>query len=695
MLTLARGTDASASGYIPHGAHAVLLVEYEADVPGEVPEAAVALADWLHRTQRLAIHAYVAHSDLEMESIWALRQAAVESLFRLKGQVNPVPLVEDVGVPVDELPGFLRRVQDILQRHQTTAAFIVHAGAGQVHTRPFLDLEKPEDVTRLWAIAEEVHGLALDLGGTVSSQHGTGLARTPWVSRQYGPLYPVLRDIKTIFDPRGIFNPGKIISSEPEQLTWRLRGRLQTPNLTESGNGEARNGEAPVMHGTMVETLSLRWQPGELRREAAICNGCGACRTESPAKRMCPIFRATLGEDATPRAKANLIRALIEADDNTLQMSSEDVRQVADLCVNCKMCASECPARVNIPKMMLEAKAANIAEHGLDRSDWVLARAESFAKFGSAFAFLVNAALGARSFRWMMEKLFGVSRKRRLPTFAARSFLRRAARRGLTKKPQSSRQRVAYFVDIFANYNDPLIAEATIAVLLHNEIDVYVPPGQVGCGMAPLAQGDAETAREMAQLNVRALADIAREGYPIICSEPTAAVMIQQDYLNLLDDPDAFVVADRVVELTTFLGNLHRQDRLRTGFAPLPISVGHHVPCHLKALGQPPAGPRLLSLIPEMDVRTIDVSCSGMAGTYGLKAENYEMSLAAGEPMLRELSQPNVRFGSTECSACRMQMEEGTRKRTLHPAQYLALAYGLMPELSRRLERPIRTLTLR
>jgi Fe-S oxidoreductase len=130
---------------------------------------------------------------------------------------------------------------------------------------------------------------------------------------------------------------------------------------------------------------------------------------------------------------------------------------------------------------------------------------------------------------------------------------------------------------------------------------------------------------------------------------------------------------------------LHWQGRLDTGFRRLPYAVGHHVPCHLKALGRPPAGPALLALIPEMRVHTIDVSCSGMAGTFGLKAENYEVSLEAGRPMLEELRRPRVLFGSTECSTCRMQMEEGSDKRTLHPAQYLALAYGLLPEIERRL----------
>jgi Fe-S oxidoreductase len=388
------------------------------------------------------------------------------------------------------------------------------------------------------------------------------------------------------------------------------------------------------------------------------------------------------------------MRHLLENGTDSRQLSSDDVRAVADLCVNCKMCALECPAHVNIPKLMLEAKAANIAEHGLNRSDWVLARTESFAAVGSALAVIVNAALASGTVRWLLEKIFGVSRKRRLPIFAPRSFLRLSRQRGWAHPPQARRPRVAYFVDVFANYNDPQIAEAVVAVLHHNAIEVYVPPGQVGSGMAPLTQGDLETAREMAQSNLRVLADLAREGYRIICSEPTAALMLRHDYLDILDDPDARLVANQTVELTTFLWELYCQKRLRTDFRPLKFCIGHHIPCHLKALGQPPAGPDLLALIPGVQVRTIDVSCSGMAGTFGLKAENYAVSLQAGQPMLEVLREPSVMFGSTECSTCRLQMEDGGKKRTLHPVQYLALAYGLMPDLARRLQEPIRELVL-
>jgi FAD/FMN-containing dehydrogenase/Fe-S oxidoreductase len=676
LLSLARASEASqAAALVPAKAEAVLLVEYEADTPREARDAALELADRLYRSERLALHAVPAFEPAGIERLWQLREVALPSLYGLRDGAQPVPFVEDVAVPIDQLPRYLHGVQDVLKQHETTASFLVHAGAGQVHTRPFLDLRRAEDVARLSGIAEAVHSLALSLGGTVSTQHGTGLARTAWVARQYGPLFPVFRQLKAIFDPRGIFNPGKIVDADAALPAWPLRTVATTPPDQAS--------------------VQLRWQPGEVQREVMSCNGCGHCRLDDASHRMCPVLHATHSEFATPRAKANMLRQLFQDKADPKMLSSDEVRAVADLCVNCQMCALECPAHVNVPKLMLEAKAANVAEYGLDRKDWFLARAEMFARFGSAFAPLTNYALGSATVRWLLEKLVGLSRRRRLPRLAARPFLRRARRRGWSRKPRSGRPRVAYFVDCYANFIDPQIAEAVVAVLDHNGFDVYVPPDQVGSGMDALTYGDVETAREAAEHNLRLLGEAAREGYTIVCSEPTAALMLRREYLDLIDDPDARLVAEHTVEFTAFLGDLHQQNRLKTDFRPLGLSLGHHVPCHVKALQQAPSAPAVLALIPSLRVHTIDVSCSGMAGPFGLRDDNYQTSLAAGRRMLQELQRPKVLFGSTECGTCRMQMEHGSGKRTLHPAQYLALAYGLMPEVGRRLTEPLRDLVLR
>jgi FAD/FMN-containing dehydrogenase/Fe-S oxidoreductase len=697
LLSLVRARGGEAARLLPTAAGAALLVEFEAATSEEAGRQVTDLLD-----ESAADSPLLAVSGLtadDADRLWSLFNVALPSLETLRGGPPAVTGVEDVGVPPAELPAFLTRVQDVLQRHETTAASLVHAAAGQIHMRPLLDPANPADAAKLWSIAEDVYSLALELGGTVSGRHGTGLARTPWVAKQYPRLADVFRELKTIFDPREILNAGNIVGPDPRRPAWPLRqqtaGRFDGDEVREKGqptgkeNGDTQRPNHPT-------TPLLLWKPGELNAQVSACHGCGECRTQAAPQRMCPIFRATSAEEATPRAKANLLRDLLRPSPNGQRLAAGDVRAVADLCVNCKMCAIECPSHVDVPRLMLEAKAAHVAEHGLDRPDWVMARLGTFSAMGSSVSLLANHLRRGPISRWIMEKFFGVSRQRYLPRFAFRSFLRQAARWGWTKKPEVRDRRfenkeqcekVALFVDIFANYHDPQIAEAAFRVLEHAGVQVIVPPDQKSCGMEALAQGDVETAREIARHNLRIFADLAREGYRIVCTEPTAAVMFKHDYLDLLDDPDARLIADHTDELTVYLWELHERGRLPTELRPLPAPLGHHVPCHVKALGGQPAGPRLLGLIPQTQVHTIDVSCSGMAGTYGLRADAYETSLAAGKPMLDELCRPRVLFGSTECSACRMQMEEGSGKQTLHPVQYLALSYGLMPELTRRLRK--------
>ncbi|MCE9534122.1 MAG: FAD-binding protein [Planctomycetes bacterium] len=687
LLTLTRTQSPEMAKLIPVSAEAVLLVEFERDSVEEARQAGLELIDVLQRQHHLAILALPAFDDASIERLWQVREAALPALYMLGKGPRPLAFIEDVGVPPEAMPEFLGRIQTILQRFDTTASFMIHAATGQIHARPFLDLDDPADVAKLWGIADEVHGLVIGMGGTISSQHGTGIARTPWVEKQSGRLFPVLRELKHLFDPKNILNPCKIVGLDPSRPAWSLRtGKPKAAEPLPETNGKP----APPAR-------ILLWSTDEMAEQVNACNGCGSCRTEDFNRRMCPMFHVTHAEAASPRAKANVLRRLLSTDASSKAIGADEVRDIADLCINCKMCATECPAHVNIPKLMLEAKAAHQVEHGLDRTEWILSRIESLSSMGSNFARTTNTLLGSRVFRWMMEKLSGLSRQRQVPAFAARNFLKRARRRGWTRKPRQrgmdrSLPRVAYFVDLFPNVFDPLIAEATVAVLHHHGIPVHVPLGQKACGITALSQGDIELARETVRHNLRLLAELVREGYTVVCSEPTAAVMLRKDSLDLIDDPDAALVSEHTMELTAFLWKLHEQGRLRTDFMPLDLSLGHHVPCHVKALGMGVHGPALLSLIPQLRVHTIDVSCSGMAGTFGLTAANHQASLQAGRPMLDEMARPRVLFGSTECGSCRMQMEQGSGKRTLHPVQYLALAYGLVPEIARKLRRPPRGL---
>ena len=594
LLTLARGRDAGVAALIAPGVEAVLLIEFESDSSAGARALVMEAMEQVHKAGAPPYYVFPALHPEEVDKIRRLRELAAPSVLGLRGGARPVPVIEDGAVPIHELSTYLRRTQDILQRHQTTACFLVYAGTGQVHVRPFLDLNRSEDATKLWAIADEVHSLALDLGGTVSAQQGTGLARTPWVARQYGPLFPVLRELKAIFDPHQLFNPGKIISVDSAlKPEWPLRRALvDAPALTSPADLPAGNG-ASAVEAPLEPASVLRWHPAELRQEVSDCNGCGDCRTEASNRRMCPIFRASQAEAATPRAKANLMRHLLQEGTDSRLLSSDQVREVADLCVNCKMCAIECPAHVNIPKLMLEAKAANTAEHGLSRSDWVLARTESFASFGSAFAVFVNGAFSSRTIRWLMEKLFGVSRRTTAADLCFPQFLepRRAA--GLDQPPRSRRPRVAYFVDVFANYNDPQIAEAVVAVLHHHGIEVFVPPDQIGCGMAPLAQGDAEGSSRSRSEKPARLCGPCPAGVrdPVLGAYGCTDAASRLSRSGRRPGRGAGRRADHGADGLP-VGAYIEQGRLRTDFQRLDFTVGHHVPCHLKALGLAAGRPR-------------------------------------------------------------------------------------------------------
>ena len=433
-----RSSTGEGVGGIPPSVGAALVVAFEGDTEREASERLWGILETLRESHLMRVLAEPNCTPEGTARIRGVREAAVAGLYGLGSGARPLAFVEDVGVPPECAAEFVAGVQDVLKRFELSASFLIHALTGQIHTRPLIDMGNPTDRAKLWPVAEAIHALALSLGGTVSTQHGTGIARTPWVERQYGPVYGVFRELKRIFDPKNLLNPGKIVGPDPSREAWPLRGAVGIGDgrleIGKSASGSTDVPPIPNSQSPIPDPPSpipmLVWKDSTPAQEAARCSGCGDCRTASPTKRMCPVFRATGAEAATPRAKANLHRVL----NDPAAATSDEVRAVANLCVNCKMCREECDAHVNIPKLMLETKAALQAEHGLDRGDWLLARAEGFAAFGSNFAPFVNGLLARRPIRWMLEKLLGVSRHRRLPTFALKNFFRRARGAGLTTK---------------------------------------------------------------------------------------------------------------------------------------------------------------------------------------------------------------------------------------------------------------------
>lgn len=679
ILSLARDLDPRYAKAIPREAEALLLIEQQAEQEREVLDSLQqAVLRW-QRRRRLAFGFRLAMAPEEYDLFRRLARRVSPTLYRVQGAERPTPFVEDIAVPPDALPEFLTRLQNLLKAHQVTASLFAHAGHGQLHVRPFLDLTRPEHVRKLQTLADELYDEVLRAGGTISGEHGAGLSRTWFLRKQFGPLYDVFREVKRIFDPRNLLNPGKVVADLPQPVTKNLRPQALAGAIPGGLAPSPPPSATPAEAATPLPlTLHLAWN-GELAATAAACNGCGRCRTQSPEMRMCPIFRFAPAEEASPRAKANLLRAVLAGELDPALLARDELKAIADLCINCHQCRLECPAAVDIPRLMIEAKAQYVARNGLGTADWVLTRLDRFARWSSWLAPLANWALHTRWTRWVLEKTVGLAQQRKLPRVAGTSFLRIAERRRLTRPPRHSGAKVLYFVDLYANWYDVALAEALVAVLEHNHVAVYVPPGQQPSGMNRLAVGDVERARQLAERNLRLLADAVRQGYEIVCSEPTAALCLTRLYPDLVDDDDARLVAAHTHEAGTYLWRLHEAGRLALDFHPLHLTLGYHWPCHLRALEVGAPGESLLRLIRGVTVQRVERGCSGMAGTFGLKRENYRASLRAGWGLIRAMRDPAIQYGTTECSACKIQMEQGTTKPTLHPLKILALAYGLLP----------------
>src|SRR5262245_49788773 len=526
ILSLARDVDDHYARAIPRDAEAMLMIEQQAEEEREVIEGLhQAVIKW-QRRRRLAFGFHMALAPDEFDAFRRLPRRVSPTLYRVQGAERPTPFVEDIAVPPEALPDFLVRLQNVLKSHEVTASFFAHAGHGQLHVRPFLNLSDPADVQKMQALADGLYEEVFKVGGTMSGEHGNGLSRTWFMRRQFGPLVDVFREVKRIFDPHNLFNPGKVVADAPQPITKNLRSFQQNGVLQETAAVSAP-GDAAAVPVAPVKPLELylAWD-GRLPGTAGACNGCGRCRTQSPDVRMCPIFRFSPSEEASPRAKANLMRAVIGGQLDPASLAKEELKEIADLCVNCHQCRLECPAAVDIPKLMVEAKAQYVASNGLGTADWLLTRLESVARWSSRLAPLSNWLLHTRWTRWLIEKSVGIAQGRKLPRVASSSFLRRAERRRLTRPTRRTGGKVLYFVDLYANWYDVQLADALVAVMEHNNIAVYVHPDQQPAGMNRISVGDVERARVLAARNVRLLAEAVRQGYEIVGTEPGGAMAL-------------------------------------------------------------------------------------------------------------------------------------------------------------------------
>ena len=665
LLTLARDLDPRFTLLIPAAAEAALIIEQTGFSQPEVSQRVRDLTLDLKSLPDAGRILFEANTPDEIDFVWSLPARVISLLNRARGDSSPVPIVEDIAVPPESLLDFISRARRIWQNREITVSLYAHAAVGQVHMRPFL--RAPLKGSDLEELAHDLYQEALAVGGTISGEHGLGLSRTAFLPMQYGELCRVFQQVKMLFDPDHLLNPGKVLSLDPHLTIHHLRPQTVIP--------------------TPLVDLQLKWSPSEFGSSAMACHGCGACKTQETTSRMCPFFRSDPSEERSPRAKANAIRAIVDGRLPQHELASNDMQKLSRLCFNCKQCQIECPTGINIPHLMLEAKSQYVAANGPKMADWFLSRVHAWSDLICRFSWLVNPLLNVRSVRWTMEKLIGISRHRKLPSFARRTFLKSAPKEWMLP-PVSLRDPVPviYFVDHFANNHDTELAFAFSRILEHHGLTLHVPPSQVRSGMALISTGDLDGARQLASHNVRILAEFAREGCPIVCTEPAAAVCLKFEYPRLLDHPDVQLVANHVIEAGEFLTGLHAKGLLKTEFVPLPLRGVYHTPCHLKALGRETPLMELCKLIPQLQISPVEHGCSGLAGTYGLTAQNFDESLRIGQKLMEQMRSELFEFGMTECSSCKFQMEQQSATPTLHPLKLLALAYGLLPEIRRKLK---------
>jgi len=715
-ISLARDADLSFRGWIPEAAEAILTVEFEDDEPDLVAAKVRRLSDWAQRKGALVSPSVATFEPADCRRILGLRRLVEPLLMRFRGRARPISFVDDVAVPPFQLASVLQRLQGLLQQQNLTWTLDAYAGDGRLRIRPFLDLSDPGDRAKLEPLASRIYDIVFESGGTISSAQACGLTRTQFLKKQYSELAQVFREIKDAFDPLGQLNPGKVIGDDPHLMLRSLKSWHSAPVPTEPegepppgaprGRGEfpaaaasqAMSPGPPEPTAPSEQALSppvpviqpaLRWPDLSLVETASNCQGCGTCRSLDPTLRMCPSYRALRLEAASPRSQANLVREIATGEVDPRLWGSDEFKAHADLCIHCKLCRTECPSAVDVSSLMLEAKAAYVEKHGLSPGDWIFSRIELWARLSSRFPILANFLLSRRSVRWLLDRLLGVSRHRLLPRVRRTSFTRRAVRLGLSKaRPHQPGPRVVYFVDAYANYYDQDLAESVVAVLRHAGVNIFVPSRQRSSGMAALIVGDVDHARDQALLNLRLLAAAVRDGYTVICSEPTAALMIKQEYVKLTEDLDAQLVAANTMDVGQYLLGLDARGQLPRPHEPMSARVGYHEPCHLRALEVGRPGLDLLRNVLSLDVEFINRGCSGMGGTYGLARDRFWTSLRAGRGLLRRLREGDIEIGSTECGACRIQMEQGIAKRTLHPIKLLSLGYGLNPSLRQHFKDP-------
>jgi FAD/FMN-containing dehydrogenase/Fe-S oxidoreductase len=644
FLDIVRADGTVPKEYLPKEADTVLLVEFLTDSRSANEASIAAVRRVVMDERKLAFGAIDAYDPKEQERLWLIRKRAVQILQRLPGPTRITPFIEDVTVPPKNLVPYMKGLREIFGRFGVEAAVYGHAGDSNLHARPLLDLRCPEDVARMKGIADAVAHLTVDLGGTISCEHGDGLTRSGYLELQFGELYGVMRRIKELWDPKGALNPGKIITELREMHTGDLR---MGPDFHPQGTGSGLD-RAP-------------WAT-----EIGRCHGCGTCRA------YCPVYKVRGDEVATPRGRANLLRAAVAGDLTPDEVAGRKMKAIADLCYNCKTCLVECPSHVNVPALILKHKEL-LAERGrLGLRERMLLHVRPMGRAGSFLAPLANALLGWQPLRGLVEHLGGIRRDAPVPKFEADRISE-----GKRVNVPVTRCNVAYFAGCFELFNESDIARAALEVLAAMGCEVVIPT-QRCCGIPKISAGNVKGALKDMRFNLGVLAPLVEAGYTVTSGCPSCVLTLTDDYPELAEgDSRARQVAEHTKDLHSLLLDLNEESEGRDKDLFKPWNgrrFAYHAPCHLRAAGKGDVPRRLLEQMLGLKFAVTNATCCGMGGTYGLKSKNAETSARIAKEAFDRIKASGAEAVVTSCGMCRTQLAAGTGLPVYHPMQLLAEA---------------------
>jgi FAD/FMN-containing dehydrogenase/Fe-S oxidoreductase len=603
--------------------------------------------------RKLGLRKRILKTEAETKLVWALRKAGLSLLTSRKGAAKPVAFIEDAAVRPVDLPAYVGELQKLMSRVGVEASFYGHAASGLLHVRPVLDLHRAEDLKKFREIADEVAALVAQFKGTLSGEHGVGMARTEYLKQQVGDeMHLLMRQIKKSFDPNNLFNPGKIISDGRYKIDQHLR----------MGAGYA-------LKLPFEPALAFADRDDSFTANLEQCNGCGGCLKQTPA--MCPTFLVTGEESMSTRGRANAIRAALE-----LRGIRGDALRSAELeaalgnCLSCRACTTECPSNVDMTLLKAELLHARIRRDGLNLRERLLSSVDRLGRFGCAMPRTANALLNSPSFRKMARQILGFTTERPLPQFASERFDRWFGKREPSIRPW--RGKVILWDDTFVRYYEPNIGMAAVKVLETAGFEVVLLARRQCCGRPAFSQGNLDEAARLGRHNLALLMETGDT--PVIFLEPSCYSMFAKDY-HELKLPDAERVAARCFLFGEFFENFLAREPLALRFNSKPERLIVHVHCHARSLVSPAAMRRLLQRLPERTVTLLDTGCCGMAGAFGMMDSKYELSVKVAEPLIRAVR--NQPFGTTVVASgasCRQQIQHLASVRLRHMVEVMAEA---------------------